>query len=110
MLTNRGCCFTVRLTHSRKQTHNGQRVPTGSFRLEAALAGFKTALRSGIRISVTETTRLEVQLEVGGVSEIVNVEAAPVMVQQESSALGRVTTESVISNLPLVTRNFTQIL
>ncbi len=82
----------------------------GSYRLEAALTGFKTALRSGIRISVTETTRLDVQLEVGGVSEIVNVEAAPVMVQQESSALGRVTTESVISNLPLVTRNFTQIL
>src|SRR6266850_4096781 len=76
----------------------------GSYRLEAALTGFKTALRSGIRISVTETTRLDVQLEVGGVSEIVNVEAAPVMLQQESSALGRVTTESVISNLPLVTR------
>src|SRR6266446_3769053 len=82
----------------------------GSYRLEAALSGFKTALRSGIRISVTETTRLDVQLEVGGLSESVNVEAAPVMVQQESSALGRVVSDTVVSNLPLVNRNFTQIL
>src|SRR3989442_7215631 len=82
----------------------------GSYRLEAALSGFKTAVRSGIRISVTETTRLDVQLEVGGLSETVNVEAAPVMVQQESSALGRVVSDTVVSNLPLVNRNFTQIL
>src|SRR6266446_8862887 len=82
----------------------------GSYRLEAALPGFKTAVRSGIRISVTETTRLDVQLEVGGLSESVNVEAAPVMVQQESSALGRVVSDTVVSNLPLVNRNFTQIL
>src|SRR6266850_4365504 len=54
----------------------------GFYRLEAALSGFKTARRSGIRISVTETARLDVQLEVGGLSETVNVEAAPVMVSR----------------------------
>ena len=82
----------------------------GTYRLEAALSGFKTAIQSGIRISVTETTRLDIQLEVGGLAETVTVEASAVMVQQESSALGRVVTETVVSNLPLVNRNFTQIL
>src|SRR5437660_1669542 len=37
----------------------------GSYRLEATLSGFKTAVRSNVRIPVTETTRLDVQLEVG---------------------------------------------
>src|SRR2546425_13142189 len=82
----------------------------GSYRLEAALPGFKTAVRSGIRISVTETTRLDVQLEVGAVAETVTVEAAPEMVQRESSALGRVLGQQAVVSLPLVSRNFTQIL
>ena len=80
------------------------------YRLEAALAGFKSAVNSGIRITVTETARLNIQLEVGSLTETFTVEAAPIMVQQETSALGRVVNQSVISSLPLVTRNFTQIL
>src|SRR5213593_1634359 len=82
----------------------------GSYRLQAALPGFRTAVTSGIRIAVTETAHLDIQLEVGAVAETVTVEAAPVMVQQETSALGRVVNQNVITNLPLVTRNFTQIL
>src|SRR5262245_58407625 len=46
----------------------------GSYRLDAALPGFKTAARSGIRINVTETARLDIQLEVGSVTETVTVE------------------------------------
>lgn len=82
----------------------------GLYRIQASLPGFKTAARSGIRVNVTETTTLNLQLEVGDVTQTVTVEAMPVMVQQESSALGRVVGENVVSNLPLVTRNYTQIL
>jgi len=81
-----------------------------TYRLEAALPGFKTAVRSGVRITVTETTRLDIQLEVGAVAETVTVEAAPEMVQRESSALGRVLGQQAVVSLPLVSRNFTQIL
>jgi len=86
-----------------------QLVP-GSYRLDAALEGFKTTSRSGLRIAVTETVRLDIRLEVGALSETISVEAAPQMVQQETSALGRVVGETVVMNLPLVSRNFTQIL
>lgn len=85
-------------------------LPPGLYRIQATLPGFKTGVRSGIRVNVTETTTLNIQLEVGDVAQTVTVEAMPVMVQQESSALGRVVGESVVSNLPLVTRNYTQIL
>src|SRR5437867_8121023 len=85
-------------------------VVPGSYRVEAALPGFRRSVSPGIRITVTETARLDIQLEVGASAETVTVEAAPVMVQQETSALGRVVSQSIISSLPLVTRNFTQIL
>src|SRR5688572_14069386 len=82
----------------------------GSYRLEASLTGFKTAVLTGTRITVTETARLDIQLELGSLSETVTVEAAAAMVQQETSALGAVVNERVVSSLPLATRNFTQIL
>jgi hypothetical protein len=82
----------------------------GSYRLDAALMGFKSAIVSAVRITVTETARLDIQMEVGNLTDTVTVEAAAVMVQQETSALGRVVGEAVVTNLPLVSRNFTQIL
>jgi hypothetical protein len=82
----------------------------GSYRLEATLMGFKKAVRSGIRVSITETTRLDIPLELGDLEESVTVQAAPMMVQMSTSALGRVVDELLISRIPMVSRNFTQIL
>ena len=60
-------------------------------------------------INVTETSRLDVQLEVGGVQEQVTIVSEAALLQTESSALGRVTDQTLVSSLPLVTRNYTQI-
>ena len=92
------------------RVHSFPQLAPGSYRLEAALVGFKTAVRSGVLVSVTKITRLDVQLEIGSLTETVTVEAAPVTVQQETSALERVVGQTVVTSLPLVTRNFTQIL
>src|SRR5881397_1110758 len=40
-------------------------VVPGSYRVEAALPGFRRSVSPGIRITVTETARLDIQLEVG---------------------------------------------
>ena len=81
----------------------------GSYRIEFARSGFKTAVKSGLRINVTETTRLDVQLEVGQVTETINVTSEAELLQRDSPALGRVVNEVLVNNLPLVTRNYTQI-
>ena len=81
----------------------------GSYRVEFSITGFKQAVKSGLAINVTETTRLDVQLEVGGVQEQVTISSDAVLLQTESNALGRVTDRELVSNLPLVTRNYTQI-
>ncbi len=85
-------------------------LPPGSYTVVATLPGFKVSSRSGLRVTVAETTRLDVQLELGNLAETVTVEAEAIMVQQENSALGRVASEVVVKSLPLATRNFTQIL
>ncbi|MGH9847219.1 MAG: carboxypeptidase-like regulatory domain-containing protein, partial [Blastocatellia bacterium] len=82
----------------------------GSYRVEAEGKGFKRGTLAGIRIEVTETATLEIKLEVGASDQSVTINADAAVVQTESSALGRVTDKTAIVSLPLVTRNYTQIL
>ena len=81
----------------------------GSYRIEVSATSFKKSIKSGLQINVTETTRLDVQLEVGSVEEQVTITAETQLLQTESSALGRVADSTVVNNLPLVSRNYTQI-
>src|SRR5581483_1492795 len=81
----------------------------GSYRIEVVKSGFKKAMKSELKVSVTETTRFDVKLEVGQTEAVVTVSANAELLQTESSTLGRVTDRQLISDLPLVTRNYTQI-
>jgi len=85
-------------------------LPPGSYRIEARISGFKVGSRPGVRIAVTETATLNIQLEVGSASEEVTVSVAEPLLQQESAALGHPTSGDEILAMPLANRNFTQIL
>jgi hypothetical protein len=84
-------------------------LPPGIYRAEIAKPGFKTTVKQAVTISVTETARLDLTLDVGAVQEQVTVSTEAALLQTESSALGRVTDHQSVSDLPLVARNFTQI-
>jgi hypothetical protein len=89
------------------------RVPLlapGSYRVEARRRGFKALVRPGVIVNVTEMTTLNLPLEVGDVAQKVTVEAAAQLVQTESSTLGQVVGSQVVSDLPLNTRNYTEML
>jgi hypothetical protein len=81
----------------------------GSYRVEFSATGFKQAVKPVLQINVTETARLDVQLEVGNVQEQVTVTSEAELLQTESSTLGTVANSRAVSNLPLVNRNYTQI-
>ncbi len=80
------------------------------YSLEISKDGFRTLSIKDVRVTVAETTALNLKLEVGQVSERVIVEATAQQLQTESSTLGRVTTGEQVRTLPLVTRNYTQII
>ena len=84
-------------------------LPPGQYTLEVTKQGFKVA-SSDVQVIVAETTVLNIRMETGAVTETVTVAASSVELQTESSELGRVTDSEMLENLPLVTRNFTQII
>src|SRR5437899_5345111 len=85
-------------------------LPLGEYRLETSAKGFKTVTFQNIPIHVTETALLDIHLQVGAITETVTVNDVPELVQTNSSALGSVTDQRMVETLPLVTRNYTQIL
>jgi hypothetical protein len=82
----------------------------GSYRVEFAPQGFEKQIHKNITITVTQTTVLDDKLKVGGVQETVEVSDEPPMVDSTSNSLGDVITTKQVTSLPLVTRNFTQIM
>src|SRR5947209_8732401 len=85
-------------------------LPPGVYKVEASREGFKTGTFEQVRINITETATLNIPLQVGAVREVVSVEAQPMQLDTVSSALGHVTDQRMVEALPLVTRNYTQIL
>ena len=82
----------------------------GSYDLQASKAGFALLNSAGIKISVTETHRIEVHLQLATIFGQIQVPSEPAMVQTDNSALGRLVDTTALDNLPLVTRNIAQIL
>jgi len=83
----------------------------GRYRIEVVAQGFKRLTREPITVRVTETSDLrQLALEVGAVTETVNVTGEAPLLQTTQPTLGNVFDTRMIVELPLVTRNFTQLL
>jgi hypothetical protein len=84
-------------------------LPPGQYSLNAASEGFKGFEVSGITLLVEQTARVDVQLEIGDVTEQIEVVAAGAVVQSETSSVGQVIDRERIVELPLNGRNFMQL-
>src|SRR6476469_9107929 len=81
-------------------------LPIGKYTVEVSYTGFKKALLSDVVLQINETTRVDVPLSVGQVSETVTIsEMATPAVNTSTSEIARTIQSAEISSLPLVERN-----
>src|SRR5438093_1359592 len=85
-------------------------LAVGPYRLEAALPGFRTYVQTGIVLQVNTSPVINVVLEVGQVSEQVDVQANAALVETRSSTVGSVVENERILELPLNGRNVTDLI
>ena len=85
-------------------------LPPGTYKLTVAKSGFKRAERPDIPVHITETITDNVQLVVGAQNEVVSVNEEGELLQTQESALGNVVDQRSVESMPLVTRNYQQIL
>src|ERR1700689_1307805 len=84
-------------------------LPPGRHRVAVNAAGFKGWAGENINVILTETLALNVGLNVGALTQTIDVEGAGAQLQTESAELGHVTDSQTIEDLPLVSRNYLQI-
>src|SRR6266478_278046 len=99
-------------TAESRQTRTNERgefsvpyVHIGDYSVSAEAGGFKKKTLTGIELKVDQTVNLRIGLEVGGVSESVEVTSSAPLVESSTSSLGQVIENRKILELPLNGRN-----
>src|SRR5216683_5994434 len=81
-------------------------LPPGPYKLVAEATGFKKIERGGIRLEVAKDIRLDVTMQPGSVSEVVEVTEQAPLVETTNDTLGGTFANKSINDLPLNGRDF----
>jgi hypothetical protein len=95
---------TRRVSSNETGTYVLSQLTVGDYTLEARKEGFKSAVQLGIRIDVNSSPAINLRLDVGNVTERVNVTAAAPTIDTESQAIGNSRYETQLKNLPIIVR------
>ena len=71
-------------------------------------AGFRSFIDEDIKLNVDQTVRVNAKLELGAVSQAVVVNAAAPLIPTDTSTVGQVVNQQMVSQIPLNERNFLQ--
>src|SRR5690349_1584944 len=97
----------VRVVHSNA---NGDYIvsdlPVGVFEVTIDATGFRQLREDKLELTVGQTARVDAQLQVGTVSETVQVTAAVPLMNTENFARGDIISPTEIEQMPLNGRNF----
>ena len=80
-------------------------LPIGPYRLEVALAGFRSYAQTGIVLEIGGNPTIGVALPLGEIAETVSVEASAPLVETRNPSIGSVIDNERIEELPLNGRN-----
>src|SRR5216684_1087400 len=80
----------------------------GTYKVQAEAPGFEKTIASNLQLSVGQVVVNDVQLKVGAVTDVVEIEAAPPLISTEQTQQANTINENQVQDLPNLTRNITQ--
>jgi Carboxypeptidase regulatory-like domain len=90
--------------------NNGQyrftNLPPGTYDLTAQIAGFQSQILKGVVITVGQVANLDFHLQVATTSSVVEVSAAPPVVETERGSQSNTITQQYIDDLPIDRRDY----
>jgi Carboxypeptidase regulatory-like domain/TonB dependent receptor len=81
-------------------------LPPGAYNLSVEAAGFRQMVQNNVTMEVSQRARVDFKMQIGQISETVEVAATAPLLESQSSTLGNVVTERLVTDLPLNGRNF----
>lgn len=83
-------------------------LPPGHYHVEVSLKGFSKVTRD-LQLQVAQLGVADFQLQIGDVTQVIEVNAGSPVIDAEDSAIGQVVEGRQVEELPLNGRNFTQL-
>ena len=80
-------------------------VPPGTYSVRAALQGFKTYERKGVRVATQQFVTVDMQLQIGELQETITVSGQAPLVDTTNASIGTVLGTDDLNTLPSVARN-----
>lgn len=79
-------------------------LPPAEYEIACEVSGFKRAVRSGVILETATTHTLDFTLEIGALTESVQVNATAALLESETSSLGQFIERATVFNMPLESR------
>jgi hypothetical protein len=109
-VTNQGTGLTRETKSNSMGTYSVPLLPVGNYLIAAEKEGFKIAVSSDNELKVDQVLRIDMHVELGAVTETVQVTGRTMALDTENASVGQVVTAKQATELPLNGRNFLQLL
>ena len=100
-VVNTGTSFTSEAVTNNEGSYYIPYLAPATYRMTVESPGFKRYVREGVTIRTGEIPRVDVQMEVGGITESVQVTGAPPLLETETAASGLVLSGSTLVAIPV---------
>jgi hypothetical protein len=109
-ITNSATGTVVRDTQTSSDgSYTAPLLPPGAYTITVEKPGFSKLVQSGLSLETNQRAEVNLTLQVGQVTETVQVQASAPLIESQSSSLGAVVTSKFVNELPLNGRNFVQL-
>ena len=105
VVKNNATSVTQTVVTNSEGSYSVPALDIGTYTVTISLSGFKTFVHTDVRLQAGQPASLRAVLDVGQLTETINVKAASELVQTTSTAISSTVPTEVIANLPVVTRN-----
>ncbi len=89
--------------------YNLPRLPVGRYEVRVESSGFQAARKPEVILQLNQNAKIDFAMQVGDVSQTVEVSSAAPILQTEATQLGTVLDAKTNAQLPLATRNYVQL-
>jgi hypothetical protein len=108
-ITNVGTGLTREVNSDESGRYVAESLPIGVYDITAEMSGFKRFAHKGIKLSVADRLSIDIVMEVGQVTEVVNIEGVSPVVQTETGAINYFISGNQVTELAVNGRNFVQL-
>lgn len=100
-VTNLDTAISRTLATDAAGRYRASSLPSGNYEMKAEMAGFKTAVRRGVQLSVGAETVVDLTLSIGQVSEQVEVTGEAPVVETTNATVSGLVNDQQVRDLPL---------